>query len=96
MTLEHLPSDYSSEPRLRDLPRTVWNWPRLALLGLIRLYQMTFSKALPADTCRFYPSCSHYGYQAVYKFGVLKGGVKAIWRVLRCNPFNPGGYDPVL
>ena len=96
MTLEHLPNDYSNEPRLRDLPRTVWNWPRLALLGLIRLYQMTFSKALPADTCRFYPSCSHYGYQAVYKFGVLKGGVKAIWRVLRCNPFNPGGYDPVL
>jgi hypothetical protein len=96
MTLEHLPSDYSNEPRLRELPRTVWNWPRLALLGLIRLYQMTFSKALPADSCRFYPSCSHYGYQAVYKFGVIKGGIKAIWRVLRCNPFNPGGYDPVV
>ena len=96
MTPEHLPSDYSNEPRLRDLPRTVWNWPRLALLGLIRLYQMTFSKALPADSCRFYPSCSHYGYQAVYKFGVIKGGIKAIWRVLRCNPFNPGGYDPVV
>ncbi len=96
MTPEHLPSDYSNEPRLRDLPRTVWNWPRLALLCLIRLYQMTFSKALPADTCRFYPSCSHYGYQAIYKFGVLKGGIKAIWRVLRCNPFNPGGFDPVV
>jgi uncharacterized protein len=96
MTLEHLPSDYSNEPRLRDLPRTVLNWPRLLLLGFIRLYQMTFSKTLPADTCRFYPSCSHYGYQAVYKYGIFKGGVKAIWRVLRCNPFNPGGYDPVL
>ena len=96
MTLEHLPSDYSNEPRLRDLDRTVWNWPRLAVLGLIRLYQMTLSRALPPDTCRFYPSCSHYGYQAVYKFGVFKGGGKAIWRVLRCNPFNPGGYDPVL
>jgi len=96
MTLEHLPSDYSNEPSLRDLPRTVGNWPRLALLGLIRLYQMTFSKTLPSDTCRFYPSCSHYGYQAVYKFGVLKGGIKAIWRVVRCNPFNPGGYDPVV
>ena len=96
MTLEHLPAVYSNEPRLRDLPRTAGNWPRLAFLGLIRFYQMTFSKTLPPDTCRFYPSCSHYGYQAVYKYGVLKGGVKAIWRVLRCNPFNPGGYDPVL
>jgi putative membrane protein insertion efficiency factor len=96
MTLEYLPSDYPNEPTLRSLPRTIWNWPRLVLLGLIRLYQMTFSKLLPPGTCRFYPSCSHYGYQAVYKFGVLKGGVMAVWRVLRCNPFNPGGYDPVL
>ena len=96
MTLEYLPSDYSKEPRLRDFPRTAWNWPRLALLGLIRLYQMTLARTLPPDTCRFYPSCSHYGYQTVYKFGVVKGGAKAIWRVLRCNPFNPGGYDPVL
>jgi putative membrane protein insertion efficiency factor len=96
MTFENLPSDYPDEPRLRDLSRTVWNWPRLAVLGLVRLYQMTLSRALPPDTCRFYPSCSHYGYQAVYKYGVFKGGAKAIWRVLRCNPFNPGGYDPVL
>jgi putative membrane protein insertion efficiency factor len=95
MTLEHLPNEYPNEPRLRDLPRSVGNMPRLVLLGLIRVYQMTFSKALSPDTCRFYPSCSHYGYQAVYKFGVLKGGAMAIWRVLRCNPFNPGGYDPV-
>jgi putative membrane protein insertion efficiency factor len=80
---------------LRDLPRTVWNWPRLVLLGLIRLYQASFSKTMPANTCLFYPSCSHYGYQAIYKKGVLKGGAMAIWRVLRCNPFNPGGYDPV-
>ncbi len=95
MTFEHLPHDYSGEPRWRDLPRTIWNWPRLALLGLIRLYQASFARTLPPDSCRFYPSCSHYGYQAVYKYGVLKGGGMAIWRVLRCNPFNPGGYDPV-
>ena len=95
MAFEYLPHDYSHEPHLRDLPRTVWNWPRLVLLGLIRLYQASFAKTLPPDTCRFYPSCSHFGYQAVYKYGVLKGGIKAIWRVLRCNPFNPGGYDPV-
>ena len=95
MTFEHLPSDYSQEPRLRDLPRTIWNFPRIGLLGLIRLYQASISKMLPPDTCRFYPSCSHYGYQAVYKYGLMKGSVMAIWRVIRCNPFNRGGYDPV-
>ena len=87
--------DYSNEPRLRDVPRTPANWPRIALLALVRLYQMTISPGLPANTCRFYPSCSHYGYQAIYKYGVLKGSVMATWRVLRCNPFNAGGYDPV-
>ena len=87
--------DYSNEPRLRDLPRTVWNWPRIAILLPIRLYQMTISKGIPDNTCRFYPSCSHYGYQAIYKHGALKGSGMAIWRVLRCNPWNPGGYDPV-
>lgn len=91
----YLPHDYSDEPRLSDLPRTPKYWARLLLLALIRLYQTTFSRALPVNTCRFYPTCSHYGYQAVYKYGALKGGLMAIWRVLRCNPFNPGGYDPV-
>ena len=80
---------------MHDLPRTIRNWPRLALLGLIRLYQASFARILAPDSCRFYPSCSHYGYQAVYKYGVMKGSSMAIWRVLRCNPFNPGGYDPV-
>jgi putative membrane protein insertion efficiency factor len=92
----YLPHDYPTEPRLRDLPRTPQNWARLPFLGLIRAYQMTLSHALPEGTCRFYPSCSHYGYQAIYKFGALKGSWMAGWRLLRCNPFNPGGYDPVL
>ena len=87
--------DYSNEPRLRDLPRTIGNWPRIGILALIRLYQKTISRGLPENTCRFYPSCSHYGYQAVYKYGAIKGSAMATWRVLRCNPFNPGGYDPV-
>ena len=64
------------------------------LLGLIRLYQLTFSKVLP-PSCRFTPSCSHYGYEAVAKYGALKGGWMAVKRIARCNPFNPGGYDPV-
>jgi putative membrane protein insertion efficiency factor len=91
----YLPSEYPDEPRLRDLPRNLRNWARLVILGLIRLYQMTISRGLPEGTCRFYPSCSHYGYQAIYKHGVFKGVPIAVWRVLRCNPFNDGGYDPV-
>lgn len=88
-------SEYASEPALKSLPITLLNFPRLVLLVIIRLYQKIVSPALPANTCRFYPSCSHYGYQAIYKYGAIKGLFMAIWRVLRCNPFNPGGYDPV-
>ena len=92
---ESVQSEYANEPRLRDLPfnlRTAFRWP---LLASIRLYQNTFSRSMPANTCRFYPSCSHYGYQAIYKHGAFKGAFMAAWRVIRCNPFNPGGYDPV-
>ncbi len=91
----YLPHEYPNEPRLRDLSRGPQNWLRIPLLALIRLYQMTLSRGLPEGTCRFYPSCSHYGYQAIYKYGAFKGSWMAAWRVLRCNPFNPGGYDPV-
>jgi len=91
----HLHQDHTKEPKLRDLPLHLKNIPRYLLLTLIRTYQMTISRTLPANTCRFYPSCSHYGYQAVYKYGVIKGGWMAAWRVLRCNPFSPGGFDPV-
>ncbi len=87
--------EYPREPRLKDLPVTPLTLPRWVLLALIRGYQMTLSKTLPPNTCRFYPTCSHYGYQAIYKYGVIKGSLMAVWRVLRCNPFNPGGYDPV-
>jgi putative membrane protein insertion efficiency factor len=56
---------------------------------------MAISPGLPANTCRFYPSCSHYGYQSVYKYGALKGSLMAAWRVLRCNPFGRGGVEHV-
>jgi putative membrane protein insertion efficiency factor len=68
---------------------------RKLALATIRLYQRTLAKALPEDTCRFYPTCSHYGYEAIEKYGVIKGGGMAAWRVMRCNPWNKGGFDPV-
>jgi uncharacterized protein len=65
----------------------------IALL-LIRFYQLTISRMLP-PSCRFTPSCSVYGYEAIEKYGFLKGGWMAMKRIGRCHPFNPGGYDPV-
>jgi putative membrane protein insertion efficiency factor len=74
---------------------------KIALL-LIRIYQKTFSldhgllsKILPTRVCRFHPSCSQYCYEAVERFGVFKGIYLGSKRVLRCHPFNDGGYDPV-
>ena len=69
--------------------------PQNLLLGLIRLYQLTFSRLLPPDTCRFYPSCSRYGFQAIQKHGAIRGSLLAAWRVLRCNPWSLGGVDRV-
>ncbi|MBP6015432.1 MAG: membrane protein insertion efficiency factor YidD [Candidatus Promineofilum sp.] len=63
-------------------------------LILIKLYQKTISRVLP-PSCRFTPSCSVYGYQAIEKYGFIKGGWMAVKRISRCHPFNPGGYDPV-
>ena len=83
------------DPSLKDLPFNLANLPRFLMLVPIRFYQNTFSRTLPADTCRFYPTCSHYTYQAIYKYGALKGGWMGFMRILRCNPFNKGGYDPV-
>jgi putative membrane protein insertion efficiency factor len=83
------------DPPLGQLPLTPGNLPRWPVLALIRLYQLTFSRLVPQGSCRFYPTCSHYGYQAIYRHGIFKGGWLATWRVLRCQPFSRGGYDPV-
>jgi len=66
---------------------------RLAL-GLIKLYQNTLSKALP-HACRFQPTCSHYALDAIKKYGFARGSWLAAKRIIRCNPFSEGGYDPV-
>ena len=62
-------------------------------LFLIGIYQW-FSKFTP-PVCRFYPTCSEYTKQAIIKYGVIKGGLKGLKRILRCHPFNEGGYDPL-
>jgi len=74
--------------------------PRVVVLLFIRLYQKTispdhgiFKNLFPHGYCRFYPTCSEYGYQAIKKGGLVVGGLKTIWRILRCNPWNKGGVD---
>jgi len=64
------------------------------IVNLIRFYQKAISPYLPR-TCRFYPTCSNYTIEAIEKKGLWKGILMGIWRILRCNPFSKGGYDPV-
>lgn len=61
----------------------------------IRFYQRYLSPIKGGSTCKFYPTCSQYAKEAIEKYGALKGGRLAVWRILRCNPFTRGGYDPV-
>ncbi len=63
-------------------------------LAVIRLYQRTVSRVLP-PSCRFVPSCSEYGHEAIDRYGVIRGGALAVWRIARCNPWGGHGYDPV-
>ena len=64
------------------------------IILVIKLYKRTISPILPGE-CRFYPTCSSYAIEAVSKCGAIKGGYLSLKRIFKCNPFNPGGYDPV-
>lgn len=64
------------------------------LLAIINFYRKNISP-MKAPCCRFYPTCSTYAIQAIEKYGAIKGGAMALYRILRCNPFSKGGYDPV-
>lgn len=64
-------------------------------IGLIKFYRKYISGLKTVPTCKYIPTCSEYGLQAIEKYGALKGGLLTIWRILRCNPFSKGGYDPV-
>ena len=71
------------------------------ILSLIKIYQKTISpdhgvfSGGEQHVCKFYPTCSQYTYEAINKYGVLKGSAMGSWRILRCNPFSKGGKDPV-
>ncbi|MDE7022139.1 MAG: membrane protein insertion efficiency factor YidD [Lachnospiraceae bacterium] len=64
------------------------------LIYLIKFYKKYISP-VKSTKCPYIPSCSDYGLEAVTKYGVIKGGFLALWRIIRCNPFSKGGYDPV-
>ena len=64
-------------------------------IGLIKFYRKYISGIKSHPTCKFTPTCSEYGIEAIEKYGAFKGGLLTLWRILRCNPFSKGGYDPV-
>ncbi|MFZ5392114.1 MAG: membrane protein insertion efficiency factor YidD [Patescibacteria group bacterium] len=71
-------------------------------LLFIKIYQKTisldhgwFSQLFPYGFCRFQPTCSHYGYSAIKKYGIIKGSFLSLYRIARCNPFSKGGFDPL-
>lgn len=66
-----------------------------AFLWLIRFYRKSISPRKGKPCCRYFPTCSQYALTAIERYGALKGGRLAAWRLLRCNPFSKGGYDPV-
>lgn len=77
-------------------------YSRLTAITILRFYQKVLSFDhgflkifFPHGYCRFRPTCSDYAIEAITKHGILRGGLKAIWRVMRCNPWNKGGWDPV-
>ncbi|WP_246465316.1 membrane protein insertion efficiency factor YidD [Atribacter laminatus] len=65
-----------------------------AIDRILNFYQIYISPSLPSS-CRFEPTCSQYARDAIRKYGILKGGIMALWRILRCHPYSRGGYDPV-
>ena len=73
--------------------RFVGRLPAMALIGLVRLYQI-FLSPIFGRSCRFQPTCSNYFIQAVRKYGAVSGSLRGAWRICRCHPWNAGGYDP--
>jgi putative membrane protein insertion efficiency factor len=75
-------------------PRGAARISALPVIGLIHLYRLTFGRLVPSGTCKYHPSCSQYALDAFRAHGLVKGSMRAVWRLLRCNPWSHGGYDP--
>lgn len=71
----------------------LWRLPGRTLIFFVRIYQLTLSPIFGRQ-CRFSPTCSQYFIEAVKKYGAVRGSLKGIWRICRCNPFGKSGYDP--
>ncbi|MFZ4648031.1 MAG: membrane protein insertion efficiency factor YidD [Patescibacteria group bacterium] len=87
---------------MKNFLKVLRYWPRFLIVWLIKIYQKTLSldhgplKVFhPHGYCRFYPSCSQYGVEAISRYGIFRGGVMTSYRILRCNPWNKGGIDQV-
>ena len=80
--------------QLMSIKLFVLNLFKLLFINLIKIYQRFISPFFPSS-CKFSPSCSKYGIEAINKYGVLKGSVITIKRILKCNPWSKGGYDPI-
>jgi putative membrane protein insertion efficiency factor len=78
---------------VRKLLAIVISLPSLVLIGLVRVYQFALSPLL-GNRCRFQPTCSQYFIGAVKKHGAVRGAVRGVWRICKCHPWHPGGYDP--
>jgi putative membrane protein insertion efficiency factor len=79
---------------LRTVGMVVWNLPRDLLVLFIRAWRLLISP-LYGPTCKYYPSCSAYGLEAVRRHGAVRGSALTVWRILRCNPWSDGGVDDV-
>ncbi len=89
-----LPMSHSANVTAIRIIAIIMAVPRTVLILLVRAYQIVLSPLLPAS-CRYYPSCSTYAVEALERHGALRGGWLTLRRLARCNPFRPGGYDPV-
>lgn len=85
-------SSVSSEPSIRPVDRvSPFAYP---LIGLILIYRATLSPLI-GQSCRFWPTCSHYTEESLRKYGAWRGSIMGVKRLLRCHPWHDGGYDPV-
>ena len=106
---EEIGGKISTEDQKGEKRNTLWYFRRFLYpvrkipMGMIKIYQKTLSpdhsplmtRIIPGGVCRFHPTCSRYTYEAIEKYGVVKGSWLGLKRIVRCNPFNPGGIDPV-